>query len=189
MSYVVQAQNMWVFPQRNSPTHDGQPDENRDNNCSEACVCSVLRAYGKFRPDGSFWEPDDIKDWSFRQGATGVLGTNVTIMNALAHFGNIPSMTIIPQGMQNGKNGLLDIEWQYLYRGIPLIESTKWIDDSGIVHGDVNHWIDIFYQTESRVQSLDSWPLPEGGVRDEDYATHYARSNQVIVVPTIGPKG
>jgi len=186
--YIVQATDMHVFPQRNSPTHDGMPDENANANCGEAAICSILRRYGILR--GNDWyEPDDIKDWLDGQYTAGpnVITYNTQVQNALAHFGNIPTLTLVPNGKQNGTNGLLDLEWQYLDRGIPVAEVAAWIDDSGVVHPTISHWIVVDYQTEARVRSLDPWPLPSGGTRDEDYATHYARSKQLLVVPTIPP--
>jgi hypothetical protein len=74
-----------MFPlvnQLNSPTADGQPDENRDDNCGAACVAAILW-YFTHTPT----YPDPIKDAVYGQGYTG--GEAARKYVALAHARNV----------------------------------------------------------------------------------------------------
>lgn len=191
MPYVVQASN-W---QDASLVNQFDGSKNAADNCGEVAVKMLGRLYGATLDPS----PDAIKSYLFGSAASGVVTFDTDLKHALAHFYGIEATTLTPQGQRNGSSGLLDMEWQALRTGTPLIWAGAWVDGNGWIYDGrhtyyqggqaihpplITHWRLVIKQTDTSVTCAD----PSGGVlMTRSWNDHYALSRGVLVVPTAPP--
>lgn len=151
--------------QLNSPTADGQPDENRNNNCVAACVAMVLWHF-----TGNPTYPDPIKDMVYGQGYTGP--------EAAAKYVALCRSRGVDLKPFNGPSTALIAEMKAaLDAGKPCLFTvpTRWQEnvDSGSTHVMV-----AYSRTGNSFNVADPW----GGVArtfDQSYLQPRLRFNQI----------
>lgn len=166
MSWTINDLPSWeYYSQNNSPTDDGQYDENAQLDCGPTCLSMVIRQITGVRV-----YPDTIKDGIEGQGAVGITYSS-QLQQYLSDRATITSTLYVPTEAQNSQHyGLLDIEWAYLTKGKPLLHLTSL--------GTFAHWRVVIGMSDLYVFSADPW---NGSRYIETWSNHWSSSHRYLI--------
>lgn len=117
--------------QLNSPTIDGQPDENAAFNCVPSSICAGLRY---LTGDASF-EPDQLKDAAYKQGFTGPTAASQYVDFCAQH-----GVKLYP--INGSPDELVSVAHHQLAQGHPVVFTEPDVHEPN--HPDWSH-VCVFY--------------------------------------------
>lgn len=146
----------WPFrSQLTSPTADGNPDENRLDDCGPTCLAMVIEYLTGVRID-----PDTIKDQILGQGVTGV-----TTPQQLADY--LQTYASTEATVLNAAPPFYDI-WSWTVQGEPLIALKQFSPTVNSLH-----WVVVIGLDPSTVTYADPWTGTKAVVSRDEFAALY----------------
>lgn len=172
--FVVQAFTPAV-DQLTAPATDGGSPNDPYFTCGETDVCAIAQRFGV---PYSQCAPDSLKDRLFTEAATGTrTDTSAGDIQTMLSWFNLPS-TIYQPTTESGSGSFLNLCWQYLKEGRPLIGLFAWIDAGGTVYPNILHWRVVVMQTAYQQVCMDPWG---GFYRVEDHDTAWSHFKGYLV--------